>query len=364
VRPVARLTGEWLRADGPGVAFTPVPHYHGAYQLMTAWPRVRRAIDEHARRPETAWVLRAPGVLADVAYRRLRQRGAPYGVEVVGDPEEAFAPGAVRHPLRAVLRWQLTQQLRRHCAGACAASYVNASVLPVRYPTSGSSIVASSIELRDDMIADAPRRFAGSRTRLAMVFVGSLEQYYKGPDVLLHALAKCVRRGVDLHLTMVGDGRHRGALERLADALGCRAHVQFVGQVAGGAAVRAYLDDADLFVLPSRSEGLPRAMIEAMARGLPCIGSGAGGIPELLPADAIVPAGDSDALAVKLREVVSNPARMEDMSVRNLTFVREYRSAVLQDRRRRFYRAIEAATAAWLQRDVAGTAPTARGQGV
>jgi glycosyltransferase involved in cell wall biosynthesis len=262
----------------------------------------------------------------------------------------------VRHPLRAVLRWQLTQQLRRHCAGACAASYVNACVLPVRYPATGPSIIASSIELHDDMIVDAPRRVAASRRRFAIAFVGSLEQYYKGPDVLIRALAKCVRRGVDLHLTIIGDGRHRPALERLADTLGCRARVQFTGQIAGGAAVQAHLDAADLFVLPSRSEGLPRAMLEAMARGLPCIGSDAGGIPELLQPDTIVRAGDSDALAVKLREVVSDPARMERMSARNLGVVREYRSVVLQERRRRFYRAVETATAQWQREHEAGTA--------
>ena len=61
-----------------------------------------------------------------------------------------------------------------------------------------------------------------------------------------------------------------------------RDRVRFRGQLTTPVDVRAELDRADLFVLPSRQEGLPRAMIEAMARALPCIGSSVGGIPELL----------------------------------------------------------------------------------
>jgi len=59
---------------------------------------------------------------------------------------------------------------------------------------------------------------------------------------------------------------------------------------------------------------MPRAMIEAMARGLPCIGSAVGGIPELLSSEDLVSRGDAGALALKIMEVVSQPDRMTRMS--------------------------------------------------
>ena len=111
----------------------------------------------------------------------------------------------------------------------------------------------------------------------------------------------------------------------------------------------AQLDLADLFVLPSYQEGLPRAMVEAMARSLPCIGSTVGGIPELLQPEDMVPPGDAVALANKIREVVTDRDRMARMSARNLEKAKDYRNEVLQERRNEFYRYVREQTEAWLR---------------
>src|SRR5207302_3928988 len=137
--------------------------------------------------------------------------------------------------------------------------------------------------------------------------------------------------------------------EARAKALGLNGAVQFRGQVVSADAVRAELDRADLFVLPSRQEGLPRAMIEAMARGLPCIGSTVGGSPGLLPVEDLVPPGDASALTRKIHDVLGDPQRMARMSARNLEKAREYRKDVLSERRRVFYEHVKAETMAWLK---------------
>ncbi|MGH2559900.1 MAG: glycosyltransferase, partial [Thermomicrobiales bacterium] len=150
-------------------------------------------------------------------------------------------------------------------------------------------------------------------------------------------------------LVLVGDGKHRGSLEVRAVRLGIKDRVHFLGQLSAGEVVRAELDRADLFVLPSRTEGLPRAMVEAMARALPCIGSTMGGIPELLQADEMVPPGDVAALAAKIREVVLDPERMARMSVRNLERAQDYRDATLRARRVAFYHRVRELTEGWLR---------------
>jgi glycosyltransferase involved in cell wall biosynthesis len=347
VRDVKSLDRGGQRVDGPDVSFCAVPHYVGPAQfLRRAW-QVRRAVHRSVY-PGDAFVLRVPGTIGSLAWGKLISMRYPYAVEVTGDPHEVFSRGAVRHPLRRFFRWHTTRQLRLQCAGASAASYVTAQVLQQRYPSTGPAFSASSVELRDDALAVTPRVWPRGSRACNLIFVGSLEQYYKGPDLLIRAVANGVGRGLDLRLTIVGDGRVRPALDALVTELRCEDRVRFLGQLTG-AEVYRHLDAADLFVLPSRTEGLPRAMIEAMARGLPCVGSDAGGIPELLSADAIAPRGNVAALAEKIGEVITDSQRMTRMSSENLEKARAFRTAMLQQKRIGFYRRLRAVTEAWLR---------------
>jgi hypothetical protein len=81
----------------------------------------------------------------------------------------------------------------------------------------------------------------------------------------------------------------------------------------------------------------------------PSIGSKVGGIPELLPAEDMVSSGDVEALARKIREVVTNPQRMAEMSARNLETAKQYRDEFLQKKRIAFYRHVREITEAWLR---------------
>ncbi|MEM7587711.1 MAG: glycosyltransferase, partial [Acidobacteriota bacterium] len=96
------------------------------------------------------------------------------------------------------------------------------------------------------------------------------------------------------------------------------------------------LDQAHLFLLPSHSEGLPRSLVEAMARALPCIASPAGGIPSLLAPEDLVPAGDAAGLAAKILDVVRDPNRLSAMSRRNLETVQAFEASHLTRRRAPF----------------------------
>ncbi len=342
---VARAAGQF--AEGKGVRIEPLGAWHGPMEFLGQW----RAVTESLRRNlgrQSAVLLIAPGIVGGVAYRLLRAQQRPYAVEVVGDPWQCFSPGAVRHPLRPVFRRIFSGLVRRQCAHACAVAYVTEHALQRRYPPGPHAYRThySSIELRRENFVAAPRP-ARAEGPFRLVTVGSLAQMYKGPDVLIRAVAENVRRGWDLRLTLVGDGRHRQELHLLAASLGLAGRVVFRGQLPAGDAVRAELDHADLFVLPSRTEGLPRAVIEAMARGLPCIGSTVGGFPELLPAEDLARPDDVPGLAAKIGDVLGDPARRQRMSKRNLDRAKDYREDILSLRRRAFYESLRNQTEQW-----------------
>ena len=346
VRHVAAAGAGWKAAGGAGVTFSAAPHYLGPWEYLRHARAVKRAARQ-ALHGAPAVILRVPSQLANCVEPLLRQTRRPYAVEVVGDPFDSYAPGAVQHPLRPFLRRWLRRRLEAQCAASAGASYVTASVLQRRYPCAPGAFTAcySSVELPPEAFAIETRSWAPKKS-LRLISVGSLQFPYKGFDLLIRALRSCRDDGLDAGLEIVGGGLLRDALEAQAGALGVGRHVQFVGTLSPGEAVRARLDQADLYVHASRAEGLPRALIEAMARGLPCVASRAGGVAELLAPEDTVPVGDAAALAGKISEVLREPARMARMSVRNKCKALEYREEILQQRRNEFYARLRDVTAA------------------
>jgi len=345
VADVAAADPKWLRADGPGVAFAAIPYYVGPWQYLKKKGAVRRAVRE-AFRPGDAVILRVGSVLADGLIPVLRRMHYPYAVEVVSDPWDVFSPGAVRHPLRPLFRRWFAHRLRSQCAGAGAAAYVTEAALQQRYPPAPGAPMSgfSDVELPASAFVPAPRPPNNHPRSATLITVGTLEQLYKAQDVLVDAVGDGVRQGLDLRIVFVGDGQFRPKLQEQSEKQGLQGRVRFLGWLPAGDEVRRKLDQADVFVLPSRQEGLPRAMVEAMARGLPCIGSTVGGIPELIPQEDLIPPNDVPALTAKIREIVSSPERMAAMSARNLEKAGRYREDLLAARRRGFFRQVREMT--------------------
>jgi len=349
VRDVPHVPSDWQRADGEGVSFFPMPYYIGPWQyLLKAWA-VQQAAQSSVGLMD-AVILRVPGTIACCIQPMLVQTGHPYAVEVVGDPYDVFAPGSIKSPLRPFFRWYSPRQLRYQCREALGAAYVTQDALQKRYPCPNFSIGVSDVELGEETFVSQPRYYQEKMAPLTLIFVGTMAELYKAPDVLINAVAVCVREGLNLEVVLVGDGQYRRELEALVQKLGLDKRVRFLGQLPSGDAVRSRLDQADFFILPSHQEGLPRAMIEAMARALPCIGSTVGGIPELLPLEDMVPPGNVTALATKIRQVITDPDRMARMSARNLQTATKYRDEILQKQRIEFYRYVREITKAWLEK--------------
>jgi glycosyltransferase involved in cell wall biosynthesis len=119
-----------------------------------------------------------------------------------------------------------------------------------------------------------------TRAAKQLVYVGRLAGE-KGLPVLFESLAMLTEQGLDLHLTLLGDGEVRGDLEALAKLTGIADRVTFAGFV-DQPTIRQTLRDSDVFVLPSFAEGIPVSLMEAMAIGIPVIATYVGGVPELV----------------------------------------------------------------------------------
>lgn len=361
VFPVSQAEPNFLPVEGPGVEFYAMPSYKGPFGFLTQFVNVRERA-RHAVPEGSAVILRVHGQVANSVEHWLTRRGIPYGLEVTADPYDVLSPAANSHPVAPIARRYFTRRLQRQCQRAVAVSYVTQTYLQNRYPPalghrptdqlSGGTdhdtrqcvMAVSDVNLSPQSFVSQPRNSLHDPSCLRVVFVGTLESLYKGPDVLLDAVGICKAQGTPVRVRFIGIGARMPALQKRCSHLGIEAQVEFVGSVTAGEPVRRELDQADLFVLPSRAEGVPRAMLEAMARGLPCIGSTVGGIPELLHQEDLVSPDNPAALAKALTEVFSKPERIERMSRRNLQRAQSYSAALLSERRRRFFEALKELT--------------------
>jgi glycosyltransferase involved in cell wall biosynthesis len=150
---------------------------------------------------------------------------------------------------------------------------------------------------------------------LRLVYIGRLARE-KGLYELLQAVRLAVHLGVDARLIVAGEGAEADALHRYAVALGISSRVSFTGPVFGEAKVRL-LGMADVAVLPSYAEGLPYALLEAMAAGIPVLATPVGAIPDVVSDGLhgyLVPARDPAAIAEAISRFAADREKLSWMS--------------------------------------------------
>ncbi len=347
VEDVDSVPDNYLRANGDNVKIVPIPHYRGMKDYLTKYFQVREAA-LNAITYEDVIIFRAPSLLADAIIPQLLKRNYPYGMFVTSDPRITFGKGSMNNVLRPILRQRFINNLRKQCETAYATAYVTNSFLQQAYPCPEMMISISDVSIGES-VANEIQTLPDDGETLQIAFVGSLDQLYKAPDILIDSIRICVQKGHNIHLKLIGDGIYRQQVEEQVADSKLQNHVTMYGKLPGVEAVRAELEKSHLFVLPSRAEGLPRVMIEAMSCGLACIGTTVGGIPELLPKESLVPPNNAEALANKIEEFITNPDRMKTEAQQNLEVASEYTSHKLYIKRQKFLEYLKKNTSEWTQ---------------
>ena len=156
--------------------------------------------------------------------------------------------------------------------------------------------------------ADRAKLFPGSKENKLIVLVGNMITDVKGHPVLISAAPEIVKAHPQTKFVLVGDGSKRGEFESQVKALGLEANFLFLGRRGD---VPAILACCDIAVLPSLAEGLPNAVLEYLAAGLPVVATALGGNLEIIQegkTGLLVPPQDSSALAAALIRLLSDEA--------------------------------------------------------
>jgi len=324
-------------ASSSQVSFIELPHYIGPLDYLKKRKEINQVINFNVNEPDSVYICRIPGNIGSLVIRRMRKIGRPFGVEVVGDPWDVFAPGSIKHPLRPFFRVKGYLSLKKSVAAAQAVLYVTKEALQKRYPskTGAFTTFASDVKISKNIIALSEKKYA-KKEAYSIISIGSLDQMYKGPDTLINAIKMLKSHGLICTLTWLGDGKFMQSMKDLAASLDVQDQIFFKGNV-NSEEVRENLKNSDLFVLASKTEGLPRAIIEAMAMGLPCIGTNIGGIPELLEQDVLVEKNNAEKLALKISSILQDESFYNKQSKRNLEETQQYLQENLDKKRLEFY---------------------------
>jgi glycosyltransferase involved in cell wall biosynthesis len=334
---VAQPEDNWRRVDGDSIGFSPLPSYIGPMGFIQTLPRLLRALRKR-KTIERKVIYRVPGILAVMYHFMAMHKTQNYAAEIVGDPEDVFAKGASKSLFRLLFKWTFIKLLKAQCKGASSISYVTEYSLQERYPPNTNAFHThySSIQLLPEDFKS--REVYNIDNGLKIVCIGNLSQPYKGCDFMLNTLVELQQRGINVELRWIGGGYLLEEMIALADQLGIADRVTFIGNLADREDIRAEFNKANLFVLSSRQEGLPRVLIEAMAHSLVSIATDVGGVKELLPSEHIVERDNVMQLAGGIESLFLQPQdELLAIAERNYSKACQYQNSALESRRVAMY---------------------------
>lgn len=276
---------------------------------------------------------RLPSITGYYAIYFAKVYSKPYLIEVVGCPWDAFWYHSWKGKIVAPFMWNATKQSVKN---APYVVYVTSEYLQRRYPCAGKTISCSNVALQkiDKSVLDQrTHKIKQMDKPIILGTTAAVNVRYKGQENVIRAISELNKQGYSFEYHLVGGGEN-SCLKSVSEKYGVIDKVKFLGFLPHEN-VFDYLDNIDIYIQPSKTEGLPRALIEAMSRGCPCIGSNAGGIPELLDNAYVFSSGNVKELVAILAGFDKD--KMIDQAIRNFEYSKGYAKEVIETRRNDFF---------------------------
>lgn len=252
-----------------------------------------------------------------------------YMFEVVGFAFEGLFYQGIKGKLfaRRNERWQKQMAWDSKCS-----LYVTSETLQKRYPSQGQMFGCSDVELNsieDVILINRIKHIEYRNKKLVIGTCGRIADKNKGQHLVIKAMAWLKDQGYDnIEYQLVGFG-DKTYLEKIAEKYGLLKSVLFFGGLPH-AEINHWLDTIDIYIQPSYSEGLSRAIVEAMSRACPVIASTAGGNSELISEEYIFERGNYEMLA---KLIISIKENQKEQARRNFEFSKKFNKELLDAKR-------------------------------
>jgi glycosyltransferase involved in cell wall biosynthesis len=323
-------------SEKEGVSFHLIKEYKKLNDLIFHYKSIYSQLEKIILNVE-AIIIRLPSVLGYLAVNICKNNDKHFAVEAVGCPWDSLWNYGVIYSKILALPFYLFMRL--YVLDSKFVIYVTKNFLQKRYPTKGFSSHASNVEIENFSYDSLKKRIVKIneiRNNLKIGMIANLSVKYKGFDVAFKALKDLKIKGYNFKLYLVGGGS-KHYVTKLAVNYGLVDNIKIVGRLKSGSMVYDFIDEIDLYLHPSKQEGLPRTIIEAMSRACPVLASSAGGIPELIDKKFLHKPGKFLKLSNQIEMIIKEPSILINMATNNFKNSTEYKKTVLDERRNKFW---------------------------
>lgn len=312
-----------------------VSNYMSIKGILFERRRVRKELEEIINTSDLV-ICRFSGETGKIAADICHKIGKPYIVECVGCAWDSYWNYNMKGKLIAAYQFYDQKRLIKR---APYVIYVTDEFLQRRYPTKGKWIPASNVELLPMNETNLQNRIKkiedeGNVLYLKIGTAAAVNVKYKGQAYVIEAMSVLKAEGLRFKYQLIGPGDSK-YLSDIAVKFGVADDVEFIGTIPHEK-VFEWVDSLDLYIQPSNQEGLPRALIEAMSRGCPAIGSTTAGIPELLDDRAIFKRKKVAKLVQIMRAMYNPEMRLEHAKL-NYSSALRYQREEIYARRNKFF---------------------------
>lgn len=262
----------------------------------------------------------------------------PLCVEVVGDAYGSyFLHGGWKGKLSAFPLEIIQKACVKH---ASYVVYVSRFFLQKKYPTNGATFASPDVSFElptEDVLKQRLCLIKTITYRTPVIgLIGFLDVNYRGHGKLIRAVSLLKEQGIRINVRFLGAGSPKRWLD-IANNLNVEDQVEFSGTLGSGKPVMEWIDGIDILAMPTKQETLGRAIVEAMSRGCPVLGSIETAIWEQIGSDCLFKADDDVRLAEMIRFMISHPDYMALCARENFWRSYKYDSQKCDKRRLEFF---------------------------
>jgi len=316
----------------PAFQFVEVPNFKSLRSILNK--NIASSIIHDAVKNHDVIIVRLPSANGVIAKLIAEKLGKPVLVEVVACVFDALWNYDWRGKIISYFKYLKYKTLIRDSSHVI---YVTNQFLQSRYPTAGFSIGISDVELNsqdDNILVNRCAKIKRISPNVVLGTIASIDVPYKGQANVIKAIYNLKNQGkVNFIYKLVGQG-NPNKLQKLINRLGLNDQIQIIGAIPHKE-VFDFLDSIDIYIQPSKVEGMPRAVIEAMSRACPILASNIGGHPELLQSNSLYKADNISQLVNKLLSF--KVSTLTEWAQFNYLKSFDFKSSILLKKRYDFY---------------------------